>query len=129
MVPCPKRELTVFGVIPASRQRVANVCLKICAESLGQSNSYPLFFAFSIQYPNELLKPVRLYASPNDDTKIRSSLIDDFPLYIFPSSGFLFLMFLSSISYAVLLLNTKLNKKKNKENSQNKRKSLIKVNE
>lgn len=103
IVPCPKRELTVFGVIPASKQRVANVCLKICAESLGQSNSYPLLFAFSIQYPNELLKPVRLYASPNDDTKIRSSLIDDFPLYIFPSSGFLFLMFLSSISYAVLL--------------------------
>ena len=28
-----------------------------------------------------------------------------------------------------LLLNAKLNKKKNKENSQNKRKSLIKVNE
>lgn len=28
-----------------------------------------------------------------------------------------------------MLLNAKLNKKKNKENSQNKRKSLIKVNE
>ena len=32
-------------------------------------------------------------------------------------------------SYRSLVLNAKLNKKKNKENSQNKRKSLIKVNE
>lgn len=32
-------------------------------------------------------------------------------------------------SVIALLLNAKLNKKKNKENSQNKRKSLIKVNE
>ena len=96
IVPCPKRELTIFGVIPASRQRVANVCLKICGESLGHSNSYPLLFAFLIQYSKELLNPTRLYASPNDETKISSSLIDDFPLYVFPSSGFLFLMFLSS---------------------------------
>ena len=39
---------------------------------------------------------------------------------------------LSTVSHSVirgLVLNAKLNKKKNKENSQNKRKSLIKVNE
>lgn len=33
------------------------------------------------------------------------------------------------VSKQEILLNAKLNKKKNKENSQNKRKSLIKVNE
>ena len=33
------------------------------------------------------------------------------------------------LTQAFQLLNAKLNKKKNKENSQNKRKSLIKVNE
>ena len=41
----------------------------------------------------------------------------------------LFKMLFINFTFGIHLLNAKLNKKKNKENSQNKRKSLIKVNE
>ena len=45
--------------------------------------------------------------------------------YLLASQGAAF----TSFKLTAFVLNAKLNKKKNKENSQNKRKSLIKVNE
>ena len=48
-MPCPNNELTVFADIPASKHLVAKVCLKICGDNLGHSNSYPDFMVLFIE--------------------------------------------------------------------------------